>query len=349
MIDKSCIIVIVITIIVLVVFVTLAVYYWPSDNTENLINENGELEEGFQFPGISDDNNIRAMMKLKGCPTEYEDDIFDMSKLIYSQKVILDDAESRDKLKTLSKLPVENENILMLALSTGDRPFAKKTLATLESYADKHGYDFEVQRDPVEIPNASTHKNVKNANFGKLFMLNNRLNNPDYDKYSVIAYLDDDILFCNNPEGGINDIRLENILELAGTDKSLVIGRDKHVDTFIFPYKPYFNSGFFMIRNNEIGKHIIQQTVDNYYNYDAYSWSSYNDQSALEHEYLMSVILETDTHRHWGILNHSVIQSLYNADIPNRGGHTFACHMAGSSAKKRLKIIKDFEKKGYIN
>jgi len=332
--------------LVIIIIIILIYLFFLKSRKDSFMNFQEETKELFNISSLikNDDKAIQMELKFRKCPNIYFDEMFELSKKIYN--ISLEDESDKvfNQILDSSKSPILKENIYIVSLSTGDRPFAKKALDTVKAYSKKHDYHFIIRNKSFPIPDEIEHSHIKSPNWQKMFWIQELMNTSlPYD--SVVVWVDDDLLITND------NIRLEDIISIDPS-KNFYISFDRFSDKFVFPYRAYFNSGVFMVRNNQNGKNIVDQVVQSYYDYKGFYFSPYNDQTGIEYVYLKYYSIpfggsnKKISSNSFAVFPHSVIQTLYNSKKWEPGQFIF--HISGQNSNTRLKTIKNFKDKGYI-
>lgn len=275
-----------------------------------------------------DTNDITVKLARKGCPQLHLPVMAEINK-----KHAIPEQELRTDipLEYLTKSSKDSRrDIVLVTLSVGKRPFKKYTLKSLQDYAEKQGYTYIERNEPFEIPDKIHTKGIKDANWQKLFWIQQLLNTTNAE---YIVWVDDDILVTND------SIPLEALIE-SDPDKSFYIGHDMHVSGFMFPFRAYLNSGVFIVKNNAFGHSIINSAVASYYSHEGWYWAPFNDQTAIEYIYFMS------NGTGFSVLPHGVLQTIHNSGKWEPG--QFICHLAGQNTETRLKNCKALVSSGNV-
>ena len=295
-----------IVLIIAIVFLILAVifyrlsitcsYFFHCDVT-NLATESGFME----FPM----NRDQAMSS--------------MNVEIYKQSTktpFIDLESQKSNNQTSSMLGINNQSATaVISVSVGDRPFAKISHNRLKSYCGVHGYDLFYYTENLDDDYKPFWQKV--VAMQKVLAMKN---SNGTNKYDMTFWIDDDIYITNM------GYRIEDFLILSD-HKDIVMSRD-----IIDDYNIHINTGTYIIRNTEIGRRFIDETLEGYYWYKGwYQSNRFHEQTIMTYLYFRNY------HQYTAVLPHGIMQSFY------RGNHwkyeDFALHLAGETTRTRTEIM----------
>ena len=218
-------------------------------------------------------------------------------------------------LFNLRKPSPRKKRVAVVSVSIGDRPFARISKNRLERYCKFHGYDLFYHTENLD--------NRYKPFWQKVVAMRRVLDITDKHgmrKYDMAFWIDDDIYITNM------GYRIEDFSILA-ENKDIIMSRDI-IDT----YNIYINTGTYIVRNTEIGRKFLDETLDGYYWYKGwYQENRFHEQTIMTYLYFRNY------HKHSAVLPHGVMQSFY------RGNHwkygDFGLHIAGESTKTRTEIM----------
>lgn len=222
----------------------------------------------------------------------------------------------------------------VVSLSVGDREFSKITKKRLEDYCRHHDYDlyyFDEELDSSYSPIWQKCLAIKKV--------------LEMGKNEVIAWFDDDIYITNF------EIKLESFIMLA-PDKDIILCHD------VVKNDPniYINTGSYFLRNTEISRKFINETIECYDDFSGYfKKARYHEQS------IMTYLFYKKYHYYAEVLPYAIVHSFHGTNPwwmqLFRGTHRgwkykdFSLHLAGVNNDKRLELftkIKDYDEGQYI-
>ena len=209
----------------------------------------------------------------------------------------------------------QSVKVAVISVSIGDRPFAKISYNRLKFYCDTHNYDLFYYTENLD----DTYKPF----WQKVVAMKRILAMKNFDgtnKYDMAFWIDDDIYITNM------GYRIEDFLILS-ENRDIIMSRD-----IVNNYNVYINTGTYIIKNTEIGRKFIDETLEGYYWYKGwYQSNRFHEQTIMTYLYFR------DYHKYTAVLPHGIMQSFY------RGNHwkhkDFSLHLAGETTKTRTEIM----------
>lgn len=218
--------------------------------------------------------------------------------------------------------PGEKIKIAVVSLSVGRRNFAAITKERLGKYCDHHGYDFYYFDETV------------NADYSvmwqKCLAVRNILEKGEHD---AVIWFDDDIYVTNF------GVKLEEFLELA-PDKDILFCQDIVKDD----PNVFINTGQYFLRNTDKAKEFINETIENYDNFDGYfKKGRYHEQSIMTYLFYIKYFRVSE------VLPYGTVHSfhpknpwwmeLFRGTYRSWKYGDFSLHLAGMKNKRRFVLL----------
>lgn len=209
--------------------------------------------------------------------------------------------------------------IAVVSLHVGDDPeYAKLTRKRLEDYCRIFDYDLYYFTEKI---NENTTNIWQKIDAVKLVL------QKDYD---YVVWFDSDILITKN----------KPVEDFIDRNSSIVLSRDidvqnvKHLIKIVYfdGVTPYINSGFFIIKNDEIGKKFIDEILDGYNDY--FSKNRFHEQSIMQNLFFK------DYHPYTYLHSYGTMQKILGN--PDYLDDSFCIHFAGMTRNARDFYVKKY-------
>jgi len=181
-------------------------------------------------------------------------------------------------------------------LSIGDREFCKYTKDRLNQYCQLYDYDLQYVTEIID----ERYPIIWQKTLAVRNCLNMRKENGQY-KYKVVVWFDDDIYLTNLK------YRIEDFLNISD-NKSIIFPRDIVKNN----WNHYINSGNYIVKNNEIGRVFINDTIKGINLFNGYFRNN------LNHEQSVSTYLYFSKEKYaenMMVLPYGVFQSFYITNL----------------------------------